>query len=449
MRRPRQETRAWGPSRRQRTQAGQRAARDLGSAWRLYRRTWIRDRLESLAGLFGVEIAAFAVMSNHLHVILRSRPDVVALWSDQEVARQWLALFPGRVGTKPDPASALPAFAGPMAEQAGLTSPDTPANPPGREPTDAFEQAVAMLTADPALMATIRGRLSSLSWFMRALAEPIARRANREDHCTGRFWEGRFQSQRLLDEAALLACSVYVDLNPIRGGLADRPESSELTSAHERIMALFQDISTQPGTAAVDASPVAEAEAPANSSATALVEEGALVLVEESPAALTGPGAVENAGQDTADVPLRRDGWLSPIELNERAEPLTTAMATPQTAAAATKRIGSGRSRRASDRGLLPMTLESYLTLLDWTGRQLRAGTHGVIPPALASILDRLQVSAESWLETVARFGRQFHRAVGLADNLKAEAQRLGVNWLHGLRWSQVAFAPAPCPVAD
>jgi hypothetical protein len=47
-----------------------------------------------LAGLFGLEIAAFAVMSNHLHVILRIRPDVVALWSDQEVARRWLALFP-------------------------------------------------------------------------------------------------------------------------------------------------------------------------------------------------------------------------------------------------------------------------------------------------------------------------------------------------------------------
>src|SRR5208283_3073269 len=92
-----------------------------------HRRTWIRDRLESLAGLFGVEIAAFAVMSNHVHVILRNRPDVVALWSDQEVARRWLALFPGRVGTKPDPTFALAALPGPTAEQALSTSPPTPA----------------------------------------------------------------------------------------------------------------------------------------------------------------------------------------------------------------------------------------------------------------------------------------------------------------------------------
>ena len=232
-----------------------------------HRRTWIRDRLESLAGLFGMEIAAFAVMSNHVHAILRNRPDVVTLWSDQEVARRWLAVFPGRVGTKPDPTFALAASPGPTAEQALSASPGTPAMPPGREPADPLEQAVGMLSADPALMATIRGRLSSLSWFMRALAEPIARRANREDHCTGRFFEGRFKSQRLLDEAALLACSVYVDLNPIRARLADRPETSELTSAHERIMALFQDIRTKPDTAAVAANPVAEA--PANAAATA------------------------------------------------------------------------------------------------------------------------------------------------------------------------------------
>jgi hypothetical protein len=93
-----------------------------------------------------------------------------------------------------------------------------------------------------------------------------------------------------------------------------------------------------------------------------------------------------------------------------------------------------------------PAQRRRYLELLDWTGRELRAGTHGVIPQALESILDRLKVSAESWLETVAQFGRRFHRAVGLAEHLKAEAQRLGVNWLQGVRSSRVAFARPPCP---
>ena len=213
-----------------------------------HRRDWIRDRLEYLAGLFSVEVAAFAVMSNHVHVILRNRPDVVALWSDQEVALRWLSPLPGPRGNQAGSGS-LPwlILAGPAAEQAAIATAWHSGLATGRENrADPLEQAVRCLVADPALMATIRGRLSSLSWFMRALAEPIARRANREDHCTGRFWEGRFKSQRLLDEAALLACSVYVDLNPIRAGLADRPETSELTSAHERIMALLQDIPARP-----------------------------------------------------------------------------------------------------------------------------------------------------------------------------------------------------------
>jgi hypothetical protein len=81
-----------------------------------------------------------------------------------------------------------------------------------------------MITANPERLAEIRRRLSSIGWLMRCVAEPIARRSNREDECSGRFPEGRFKCQRLLAEAAVAACMASVDLNPIRAAMTTTPE---------------------------------------------------------------------------------------------------------------------------------------------------------------------------------------------------------------------------------
>jgi len=171
-----------------------------------HRRGWIVERLALLTSVFAIDVAAYAVMSNHYHVVLRINADQAASWSVDEVLRRWCALFAGN----------------PIVQR-------YLANP---------AMHAAELARVNEFVELYRSRLADLSWFMRCLNESIARMANEEDNCTGRFWEGRFKSQALLDEAALIACMAYVDLNPIRAGMADTPEESEYTSIQQRVIGL-------------------------------------------------------------------------------------------------------------------------------------------------------------------------------------------------------------------
>jgi hypothetical protein len=171
-----------------------------------HRKQWIEDELQKLAGAMGIDLLGFAILSNHFHLILRSRPDVVATWDDTEVARRWLLLCPQRKNKDGSPA----------------------------EPS---ECELNSIRHDPDRLAQIRLRLSDISWWMRLLCQTIAIRANREDGENGKFWQSRFRAVRLMDEDSLLACAAYVDLNPIRAALAETLEGSDHTSAQRRIEA--------------------------------------------------------------------------------------------------------------------------------------------------------------------------------------------------------------------
>ena len=163
-----------------------------------HRRDWIEARLLELANLFAMNLYAYAVMSNHYHCVVEVVPGRSAQWSDEEVAHRWCELCPGSTD----------------------------------EETTLKRSA---LLGNRDRLAEVRARLGSLSWFMRFINEPIARRANREDGVTGRFWEGRFKSVALLDGAAVVACIAYVDLNPVRARVTSRAEEAQHTSIARRV----------------------------------------------------------------------------------------------------------------------------------------------------------------------------------------------------------------------
>jgi REP element-mobilizing transposase RayT len=179
-----------------------------------HRRGWIEERLFTLSQSFAIDICAYAVMSNHTHLVLCVDSDQALAWSVREVVERWHGLFSGTLLSQRY-------LRGDLLSSAEIKRLD-----------EIAEQW--------------RERLMSISWFMRCLNEYIARLANAEDECSGRFWEGRFKCQALLDEAALAACLVYVDLNPVRAGMAETPEASDHTSIQRRIRALSEDKKNKP-----------------------------------------------------------------------------------------------------------------------------------------------------------------------------------------------------------
>jgi REP element-mobilizing transposase RayT len=311
--------------------------------------------------VFGLDVCAYSVMSNHIHVVLRVRPVVVRRWSDEEIAERWLTLFPRRV---------TPQREGPLDAEA------------------LRKAALAEILADDGRVQELRARLGSVSWFMRCLNEPIARRANREDDCTGRFWEGRFKCQRLLDDAAVLACMAYVDLNPVRAKVAQTPETSEFTSVRARISAR---------------------------------------QAREKQRQLEAKKLRTKRQEQMLDQVKRQlyaDRHLAPLAGGGRFE-------------------SDGRYPAPS---CLPMSVDEYLALIDWTGRQLKQGKRGRIPPKLEPVLQRLDLDATQWVQTIDRYGSLFWQMVGRAESLLDAARRLGRRWIKGIRNSHEAFAPLSAP---
>jgi REP element-mobilizing transposase RayT len=321
-----------------------------------HRRGWIVERVKQLASVFAIDVAAYAVMSNHYHLVLRVDAERAKGWDREEVLRRWTQLFDG-----------------PMLVQRLLAG-------------EGGEMDAATLQAIDEWTETYRARLCDLSWFMRVLNETIARQANAEDKVTGRFWEGRFKSQALLDEQAILTAMAYVDLNPIRAKMAETPEQSEHTSVAERMAALKP------------------AQRP---------EKGATASIQIQPEKSPRP-----ASSITPMLPLHKETHLAALPL----QPLMPFDST-------------GRLRAA-----IPFAFEDYLELVETTGRCLHPDKRGLITGRVPKLLQRLEIDPERFIDCATNLMKQFGNAVGAPAHLIELSAQRQVKYLRGIHAARQAF---------
>jgi putative transposase len=304
-----------------------------------HRKQWVVDELATLERIFAVDVCAFAVMSNHVHLVLRLDPAASRAWTREALVRRARELFP-----------------------------------------TALQGAEAAGTIDD-LLPVYRERLSSLSWFMRCLNERIARRANREDGCHGRFWEGRFKSRPLLDAGALLTCMSYVDLNPVRAGVAHSLAGSDFSSIQARLTAVGRD--QQMGALPADSgAPSAEPPTPPQS------------------APARGPRLMPFEDGATMNVPA-----TSPVVAR------------------------------------LPFTLHDYVELVRFSGQAVRGDKRGALPSPLGALVRGVGLREEGWSQALRDLASVPFAALGERHLIDTEAARRGRTRACGAGWVRQAYA--------
>jgi len=286
-----------------------------------YRKDWLEKRMFELCEIFSVDIYAFAILDNHYHIVLHLNPLAPLDWSDNDIAERWLSAFSGRLSE--------PRF------------------------TKQRELKKQAILADKTKLKKYRKRLGSLSWFMGRLNEPLAKQSNQEENCTGSFWEGRYSSQALLDEAAIFSCMAYVDLNPVRAKITQTLEDSKHTSIKKRLDEIKQ---TNP---------------------------------EDSQTLL--------------------DSEISEL------------------------------SNKTSSKAL-PMTLKSYLELVEWTGRNIVHPNKAAMPKHISSCLEQLNLQQIHWLKQLENFEQHYCHVVGPIELIKKKAQQLSLRCMKGMTAARLLY---------
>lgn len=306
-----------------------------------YRLQWIEDRLKELSEIFTIIIGGKSFMSNHFHINLQTRPDLTASLTDREVVQRYFKLHQPK-----------------QCKKKILT-------------TEEWKFLEDEAIANETLLKRYRKKIGSLSEFMKALKEPIARRANKESNKKGHFWDSRFKSILLIGSEAVALCQVYIDSNPIRAGIAETPETSKFTSAHTRLQAseAFKKITE-----------LKELEAKGNEIHEDKKKE------------------IENVSKLTGSA-----DWLAPFYQGEN-----------------------------HLRPFFKITEKEYFLLLDNTVRELSPHKKGYMDPSLDPIFDRLKIDREKWLEAIINYDKWFYRIIGKIKTAWAEIKDTTAHWFKG-----------------
>jgi hypothetical protein len=402
-----------------------------------YRRGWIESLLAYLAGVFALDVGNYNILANHLHALLRTRPDVAALWSPEEVALRWKLAWPE------------------LRDGQWV-----------REPTDA---EVAALLGQPGRIEQLRRRLSSLSWFMARWKEPIARLCNAEMETSGHFWDARFRCRELLDDAAVLTCSFYVDLNQIRAGLAASLEASRYSAICQRLLAAQQreaqasyvDVQTrepQAGesfTLAVAQALFADCHLTPIAATGRLLTTDALLQAGQLPPLARGsvPGSRLSLPESVAALALPgrsdqpADSMSPPTTATDESQQAMSAADSAAPTPAAPRLRARSLPRRASDVPFLAVTLSEYLRLVRTLASRI-VGT-GTAPSAgddaaLHATLARWGLNPAAWLAQFQTLDRRCTRALGPAERVLQRAREVDQQRFNGIQLCRDIFAAAP-----
>jgi hypothetical protein len=369
-----------------------------------HRQEWILQRLRVLALLFAIEVIDFVIVDNEFYVILRNRPDLAKELSAEQVIRRWNRMSRRSLDLLPEMDS----------------------------------KRVKKERAKRGLVAKLRKRLSSISWLMIMLKEPIARAANAEDEVRGHFFGERFSSDELKDGEQCLATSLQINSLPVRLGLAEDLASSRFTAAFARQNGagdwLAHAVEADVAEGDVVETDVAEGDAAGADASEAEVGEAEVAEAEiaEVDVAETNGADVDGPGSDGVEV----DG----VAESAVADPTNDASSDSAPTPARTAASDSGASLVSSDVARKPslfhrLPLDEYMKWLASHVGPVRKDAalstpELVLPEQLPAAWLRHGLDASNWEEAVRITAPRFRWLAYAAAAMRRDCRRFTANSL-------------------